>query len=76
MISNEAEVEPGLVDACIVVDRPRLALARLTNLFFEKVEIAGGIHPTAIIEDGAQLGENVTIGAHAYSWRRRRHRRP
>ena len=66
VISHEAEIEPGLVDACIVIDRPRLAMAKLTSLFSEKVVIAGGIHPTVIIEDGAQLGENVTIGAHSY----------
>lgn len=28
--------------------------------------MASRIHPTAIIEDGAQLGENVSIGAYAY----------
>ncbi|WP_438482149.1 acyl-ACP--UDP-N-acetylglucosamine O-acyltransferase [Oleiharenicola lentus] len=28
--------------------------------------MAGTIHPTAIIEPGAQLGENVTIGAYSY----------
>lgn len=26
----------------------------------------GNIHPTAIIEDGAKIGENVTIGAYSY----------
>ena len=66
VISHDAEIEPGLMDACIVVKRPRLAMARLTNLFSEQVAIASGIHATAIIEDGAQLGENVTIGALAY----------
>ena len=66
VISHDAEIEPGLVDACIVVDRPRLAMAKLTNLFAEALPIAEGIHPTAVIEDGAQLGENVTIGAYAY----------
>lgn len=28
--------------------------------------MAGKIHPTAIVEPGAQLGDNVTIGAYAY----------
>src|ERR1700753_2041266 len=66
IISHEAEIEPGLMDACIVVDRPRLAMAKITNLFAEPLAIAEGIHPTAIIEDGVQLGENVTIGAYSY----------
>ncbi len=26
----------------------------------------GNIHPTAVIEDGAKIGENVTIGAYSY----------
>ena len=66
MSGSDAEIEPGVVDACIVVDRPRLAMAKLTNLFYERTDIEAGIHPTAVIADGAQLGENVAIGAHAY----------
>ena len=66
VISRDAEIEPGLMDACIVVGRPRLAMARLTNLFAEDVSHHDGIHPTALIEDGAQLGQNVSVGAYAY----------
>jgi UDP-3-O-[3-hydroxymyristoyl] glucosamine N-acyltransferase len=66
VISREAELEPGFMDACIVVDRPRLAMAKLTALFEEQVAFEPGIHPTAIIEDGAQLGENISIGAYVY----------
>ena len=66
VIGSNADIEPGLIDACIVVDRPRLAMAKLTNLFIERVALASGIHPTAVIEDGAQLGENIAIGAYVY----------
>jgi UDP-3-O-[3-hydroxymyristoyl] glucosamine N-acyltransferase len=66
IVSSEAQMEPGLVDACIVVDRPRFALAKLTNMFAEPVAISPGIHPSAVIEEGAQIGENVSIGAFAY----------
>ncbi len=66
VVSGEVEIEPGLVDACIVVDRPRLAMAKLTNLFFEPVKVTSGIHPTAVIESSAQLGENVAVGAQTY----------
>jgi UDP-3-O-[3-hydroxymyristoyl] glucosamine N-acyltransferase len=66
IISKEAELEPGVVDACIVVKRPRLAMAKLTNLFAEPIATVQGIHPTAIVEDGAQLGENVSLGAYVY----------
>jgi UDP-3-O-[3-hydroxymyristoyl] glucosamine N-acyltransferase len=66
VISKDAEIEPGLIDACIVVDRPRLAMAKLTNLFAEPVAAGSGIHPSAAVEDGAQLGENVSVGAHSF----------
>jgi UDP-3-O-[3-hydroxymyristoyl] glucosamine N-acyltransferase len=66
VVSHEADLELGLMDACIVVNRPRLAMAKLTNLFAERVPLAAGIHPTAVIEDGAQLGENISVGAHTY----------
>ena len=66
VISAEAELEPGLLDATIIVTRPRLALAKLTDLFERAIPLKHGIHPTAVIEDGAQLGEDVTIGAFAY----------
>ena len=66
IVSAEAELEPGLLEACIIVSRPRLALAKLTNLFAEEISVAVGVHPSAIVEAGAQLGENVAVGAQAY----------
>ena len=36
-----------------------------TNNRFAR-QMSANIHPTAIIEDGATIGENVTIGAYAY----------
>lgn len=46
----------------IIVTRPRLALARLLELFERPVHVAAGIHPTAVIDPAASLGENVAIG--------------
>ncbi|MDX2028106.1 MAG: UDP-3-O-(3-hydroxymyristoyl)glucosamine N-acyltransferase [Alphaproteobacteria bacterium] len=66
IVSQDAAVEPGFAEACIVVSRPRLAMAKLTSLFAEHASPPPGIHPTAIVEPGAQLGENVTLGAYAY----------
>ncbi len=66
VISKDAEIEPGLLDAYIIVERPRYAMAKLTSLFAQTVPIEPGIHPAAIIESGAQLGENVSIGPQAY----------
>ena len=66
VINNETTIEPGLVDACIVVNRPRLALAKLTNLFSEASLVPEGIHPSVVIEKGATIGKNVSIGAFSY----------
>lgn len=66
VVSGEARPEPGLVEACIVVGRPRLAMAKLTNLFARPVPAIEGIHPSAVIEAGAKLGSGVSIGAQCY----------
>ncbi len=66
VISSDAVLEEGAIAARIVVSRPRLALAKLTNLFAEQTALPRSIHPTAIIEDGAVIGENVAVGAYAY----------
>ncbi len=66
IVSQKADIKLGKITALIKVDRPRLALAKLTKLFAEPVTVNKGIHPTAIIEEGAKIGENVTIGAHTY----------
>jgi UDP-3-O-[3-hydroxymyristoyl] glucosamine N-acyltransferase len=46
----------------IVVSRPRLALAKLLEIFERPVYVAPGIHPTAAIDPTASIGENVSIG--------------
>jgi UDP-3-O-[3-hydroxymyristoyl] glucosamine N-acyltransferase len=66
VVSKDSTFDNTLVGACIRVGRPRLAIAKLTKLFAENVNVPGGIHPTAIIEDGAKIGANVTIGAYSY----------
>jgi UDP-3-O-[3-hydroxymyristoyl] glucosamine N-acyltransferase len=46
----------------IVVKRPRLALARLLELFDRPVYVSPGVHPTAVVDPSAAIGENVSIG--------------
>jgi len=46
----------------IVVGRPRLALAKLLELFARPVYVAPGIHPTAAIDPTASVSVNVAIG--------------
>ena len=58
----------------IEVDRPRLAMMKLLNLFYVAPVVYKGIHPSAVIDPTAKLGENVEIGANVVvshdNWRR------
>ena len=46
----------------IEVERPRLAMMKLLNLFYVAPEVNTGIHPSATVHETAKLGENVQIG--------------
>lgn len=50
----------------IEVENPRLAFIKVVRQFFTVSEIAVSIHPTAVVEEGATIGKNVSIGAHCY----------
>jgi len=47
----------------IVVDNPRLAMAKVLKLFEPTNDIEAGIHPTTVIHKSAKIGRNVNIGA-------------
>ena len=46
----------------IEVERPRLAMMTLLNIFYEGPDYNEGIHPTAVVHPTAKLGKNVAIG--------------
>ncbi len=46
----------------IEVERPRLAMMKLLTLFYEEPKVNEGVHPTAVVDPTAQLGEGVKIG--------------
>ena len=48
----------------IVVDNPKMALAKVGNFFFVK-QPTPGIHPTAVIAPDAIIRENVYVGPYA-----------
>ena len=48
--------------AAIFAPRPRLVMAGLTRAFDPGPDIAPGIHPSAVIDDSAQIGEGAAIG--------------
>ena len=47
----------------IVVDNPRLAMAKVLKIFEPQNKIEKGVHATAIISKTAKIGNNVNIGA-------------
>ncbi len=46
----------------IEVERPRLAMMKLLNLFYEPPVVNQDIHPRAVVDPTAKLGKNVCIG--------------
>jgi UDP-3-O-[3-hydroxymyristoyl] glucosamine N-acyltransferase len=56
------EMDLRLTPNQIVVKRPRLVLARLLELFDRPVHVAPGVHPSAVIDSSATIGQNVSIG--------------
>lgn len=49
----------------IEVERPRLAMMKLINLFYEEPSVMtanSNIHPTAVIHETAKIGKDVQIG--------------
>lgn len=51
------------VEAAIIPRRPRFAMAGLTKLLDQGQGFADEIHPSAIIDPKAEIGEDVRIGA-------------
>lgn len=52
--------------AAIFVPRPRYALAGITAAFAHEIDIAPGIHPSAIVENGVVFGSEPDIGPFAH----------
>ncbi|MGI3164640.1 UDP-3-O-(3-hydroxymyristoyl)glucosamine N-acyltransferase [Pseudooceanicola sp. 200-1SW] len=50
------------LEAAVLVARPRMGLAAVTRILDPGAGYAPGIHPLAHIEEGAELGEGVSIG--------------
>ena len=47
---------------CLIAPDPYLAYARLASLFAVPAAAEPGIHPSAVIDDDARIGEQVSIG--------------
>ena len=46
----------------IEVERPRLAMMKLLNLFYVPPYVNKDVHPTAVVDSSAKLGANVCVG--------------
>jgi UDP-3-O-[3-hydroxymyristoyl] glucosamine N-acyltransferase len=66
ILAEGLEAPAGSLDACLTVPRARYALGLLLDLFERRPYCLLGVHPTAVVEAGADLGEGVCIGALAY----------
>ena len=65
LVSPELEEVPGTVRARIVVPAPHDAMLKLLASLYPPPPLEPGVHPTAVIGRGAQLGDGVWIGPHA-----------
>ncbi len=63
MLWADADWESFGLEAAILVPRARYAMAGLTKMFDQGAGFAPGIHPSAVIDPSADLGENVSVGA-------------
>lgn len=62
LVDTDVTYVPGKV--FIYVKNPKRALATVGNEFFVKKPLPG-IHPTAIVDDGAEIADTATIGAYS-----------
>ncbi|WP_406736552.1 UDP-3-O-(3-hydroxymyristoyl)glucosamine N-acyltransferase [Thioclava sp. GXIMD4215] len=66
MLWEGASLADFPLEAAIFVPRPRLAMAGLSRVFDPGPEIAPGIHPSAVIDPSAEIGEGAAIGPFTY----------
>src|SRR3970040_863634 len=58
-----ADGVPGFESTLIIVNAPRLAFARAVAFIADSGRKPSGVHATAVIDPGAQLGAQVSIDA-------------
>ena len=55
---------PEIAAATLRIKNPYLAFSRTLGLFYQPPVYAPGIHPTAVIDPTAEIGEGAHIGAY------------
>jgi UDP-3-O-[3-hydroxymyristoyl] glucosamine N-acyltransferase len=61
ILKSGSQAPEGLAGV-IYADHPRYALAGLTRLFARPPQVAPGIHPSAVVDSSAAIGERSAIG--------------
>lgn len=62
ILAEGMDPEALALKAAIIVPRPRVAMATLTRSFDRGLELAPGIHPSAVIDPSAEIPEDAAIG--------------
>lgn len=65
LTAEKITLPEGLALAQLKHPRPRVALGVLLKIFSSPPHVAQGIHPTALVDASASLGNNVTVGAYS-----------
>jgi len=66
ILAEGTEWEALGLKAAIFVGRPRYALSGVTEAFAHRIDAMPGVHASAVIEEGAVLGADVSVGPFAY----------
>jgi len=56
---------PAGDNTLVLVENPRLAFSKLLELFHPRQSVKQGIHPTAVVDESATIGENTAVMAYA-----------
>ena len=65
VIVKESDVEHVKTQALVMQD-PYVGFARVAQLLDTTPQIACDVHPSAVVEDGAVIGKNVSLGPNVY----------
>lgn len=66
VVADGAEVPDARIDGYVAVGRARVAMSRLLDIFDAPVLAPEAIHPGAVVEPDATIGDDVRIGPFTY----------
>jgi len=66
LVAQGADWRAAGLEAAILAPRPRYAMAHVTRAFDRVDALLPGIHPSAVIEPDAEIGDGVRIGPFVY----------